>query len=326
MRNVCAGVEPTSGLYLDDIDLTKREVGQYVEGVTVQDLVEAKINFSTQLVAQEINNKFLPTIRTRSQISDGRLGYFAENMQVNAAVANTYKGVNMRFCNEQSHLDLYISKLSIFTDFTGIIDVEVWDMLQNKLIDTITVAGIANEVVTVSVNKKYTTNNKRLDLAFVYNSTGINSYRSDLLASGCSSCNEKNGWYSVNYYFDGRGVTIPVASPKIGNNLSTTSDTGGLAVQYSINCNYSEWLCQMGNLVAMPILFKTAAEIMSYAERTKRFNDRAQNDKEHIKERKDYYELKYRELMDNVTQNIQPPKDMLCFTCNDRIKTVITLP
>jgi hypothetical protein len=326
MRNVCAGIEPTSGLYLDDIDVTKQEAASYVEGVTVQELVESKINFSARLVAQEINNGFLAAIRTKSVVDYGRLGYYADNMPVYTGVNNTYKGVNIRFCNEQSHLDLYISKLSLFTAFTGNIDVEVWDMLTSTQLETITVAVTANQSTTIDINKKYTTNNKRLDLAFIYDSTGVNSYRSDLLSSGCSSCNLRNNYYSINYFTDARGVQLPVGGNIIQGSITPTSDTGGLAIQYSVSCNYEEWLCQMGNVVAMPLLFKTAAEIMAYAMRTKRFNDRAQNDRAHIEQRRDFYELKYRELMDNVTKNIKLPKDTLCFTCSERIKTVITLP
>ena len=85
-------------------------------------------------------------------------------------------------------------------------------------------------------------------------------------------------------------------------------------------------MCDLGNLLALPLAYKAAAEIERYALDTNRFNDRAGNKEARIKERLDYYELRYRELFDGIIYKMMLPADDICFRCNERIKSRIILP
>ena len=88
--------------------------------------------------------------------------------------------IEVELCNLNSFVDFYLSELSVHVTSTGNVDVLVYDLFQNKLLDTITVAAIANEVVTVFPNKTYSSDRKNLNLIFVYDSTGVNSIQTSV--------------------------------------------------------------------------------------------------------------------------------------------------
>lgn len=319
-------MEPSSGLYLDQINITKKELESYVEGVTVKEFTEDKIIFAAKKVASDINNKFVPSLKASSVVDSGRVGHYQDNMQLNAAQNGVSKGVNIRLCRETSHLNLNITRISLFTDFSGVVTVKVWDLIQNKEIDSIPITCVANEITSLFVNKGYSSTNKRMNIAFIYDASGVGNYTSYISPGGCSSCINKGSWYAYNSFFDARGITILNASNKVEENIISSTNTAGMSLEYSVTCNYEEWLCSIAGIVAMPILYKTAAEIMGYAINSKRFNDRAQNERDLMKERRDEYELNYRENMDNILKNIVKPNDAVCFSCIDRIRSVVTLP
>lgn len=328
IKNTCGTPVSHSNYWLDDVDITLSEVEKYIEKdqLSAIKFVESKIDFAARSVADMIHQNFAGKYVAASMLSNGRVGYEQENKVV-VATNNQRKGIILETCNINSHTKFYISRISLFTDFTGNIDVKIYDTIQGKLLDTITVAAVADQITYANVNKSYTSLQKRMKLAFIYDATGINSYTTYLSSNGCYDCAGGYGTSKMSNYVNTYSVTIPNASDEIAENFTTISETGGMAIHFNLSCDHENWLCDIGNVVGLPILYKAAAEIMRYATlQTMRFNSRAGNDEERMKKRLDFYELRFRESMDSILPQIKIPTDPVCFECRDRIRSKVILP
>lgn len=222
---------------------------------------------------------------------------------------------------------MFVSSLSLQVNFNGVVPVFVYDLFQNKLLDTINITAVSGEVVTVYPNKTYRSVRKELDLIFVYDATAFSSVKTTVTEGGCKSCGDGGSMVYLNQYLSTRSISILAADAKIEDNLTASGDTGGLSLVYSIQCNYEEWLCAISNSVALPILFKTAYEIMDYAiNNSFRLNTATTINIDTMKLRRDEYTTRYKEAMDTLLQNIKLPNDEKCFECRQKSKHVVILP
>lgn len=326
VKGGCNDVTPLSGYYINNLvslDELNSFVGkEYADG---EALAVDKITFATQQITGIVYNHFASKFRANSLLDGMRVGFPSDNLQVKAGSAATYEGINLELCNTSSFLDVHISTISLQVDVTANVSVYVYNLITGLLLDTIVVPAVAGKIVTANVGKTYSADRRKLNLIFVYDTSAINSYNTTINnTNGCASCGGNT--YS-NSYMTYRGVSIPSASQKIKSNLVSQSDTAGLSVVYSVSCNHSEWLCTFNNLIALPILYKAGAEIMEYARlQSKRTNSNITIDLEKLKERNDIYELKFRELLDGILQNLKLPSDNRCFECNPRSRHTVILP
>ena len=321
----CGNDTPTSGKHLKDGGISTNELnliaGQdYADGA---EFGNAKINFATQLISQDIYNHFANKYRSVSLLDNGVCGRFDENMIVKTG-ASEYRGIETRLYNESSYLRLYVKTIKFFTDFDGDIDILVYDLKQNKLLDTITITSVANEISSVTVNKYYYSEKSNLDIAFVYDSTGINSYQTSVGGSGCTNCN-KNKFFNCDPYLQGKGV-YKTGTDFINSNMQGLGHTAGVSLEYSVECDHEKWICANANMLAIPIIYKASSEILNYAMfQTERTNYETM-DVAQIKERRDFYELQYREYMDKLLSNIDVPNDNTCFLCKQKVRTRQLMP
>lgn len=159
----------------------------------------------------------------------------------------------------------------------------------------------------------------------VYDSEGINSYRT-VLRTDCSGCSDP---FITNQYLRIKGLKLPELLPKIVSNVSAQTDTAGMSIEYSVQCNHSDYLCTMNNMIALPVLYKTAAELMEYALNISvntRTNTTTTINRDVLKDRYEFYESKYREFMKVLLDNILIPSDEKCFVCNQKSAHKIILP
>lgn len=328
IKNTCATPVSHSSYWLDDIDVTLSEVEQYIEKdvASAPQLVSDKINFAARSVADMIHQHFQGKYLASSMLTNGKVGYEQDN-KVLVATNNKRKGIILETCNLYSHTKFYISRLSLFLDVTATVNVLVYDVIQGKLLDTIAVSCVAGEISYANVNKSYTSLQKIMKLAFIYDATGRNSYTTYLGGSGCATCSGGYGSLKVSNYVNAQSVTIAIGDDEIQNNFTNISETGGMAVHFNLSCDHENWLCDIGNVVALPILYKSAAEILRFGlMKSDRFNNKAGNDWERMQKRLDYFELRFRESMDAILPQIKTPNDQLCFACNDRIMSKVILP
>lgn len=326
MKGGCSDVTPLSGYYINNLvslDELNAFVGkEYADG---EALAVEKIQFAIKQITGMVYSHFADKFRANSLLEGMRVGFPSDNLQVKAGSAGILKGINLDLQQSKSFLDVHISSLSLQVNVSQVVNVLVYNLITGLLLDTIPVTTVAGKIVTIPVGKTYSSDRRMMNLIFVYNTSAINSYNHTINnTNGCASC---GGNQYSNSYMTYRGISIPSASSKIKSSLTTIGDTGGLSVVYSVGCNHQEWLCSFANLISLPILYKAGAEIMEYARlQSKRTNSNTFIDLDKLKERQDLYELKYRELIDGVIQNIKLPGDSRCYECNPKSKHTVILP
>lgn len=319
--DTCDDQVSESGLTLKDIGISMDFLDainyDYASG---KELAQAKIDFAVKLVVNQIVTHFSKSFRATTVVDGKRIGFTQENLVAKQGV--NHRGVQIEICNQSSYVDFYLSSLSLqLTTAPGATDIFVYDLLQDKLLDTLSITPAANEIVTIYPNKTYKSDRKRLNIALLYDSTGLSSVNTLLTQSGCQGCGGSSNY--VSRYVTARGVEIPEASTKIESNLTGVDHTSGLSLTYSVNCNHQDWLCDKRNLIAQSILYKAASEINRYgAVNSSRFNTKTIVDKEKITKDMDDFEFRYRESIDNVVNYINIPQDNKCFKCDEPLKYV----
>lgn len=328
VQGTCNDEVSESGITLLDIGISLNELNDYITSdyPNGQALGDSKISFARKLIVNEIYKHFQDKFIAKSVIDGQVVGYQSDNMSVISGTANTLKGVEIKTCTEDSYTSFYISSISLFTDYTGDVDVFVYDLKQNKLLDTIVIACVAGQISKTFINKTYNSGRLDMDIIICYDTTAINSYKTYPKLNGCTDCNSSGTSY-LNKYLKAGGINILSASDKINENLSYQTDTAGISLTYSLNCDYENWLCTIKHLIALPLAYKAAELIMEYAlHSSDRVNSRKILDTETIEARRQHYATKYYESKNSIIKNMTLPTDSKCFKCRQPLRTATILP
>ncbi len=328
LRGSCDIPTSNSGLWIDDIGIDLEELDSIINKSQIDsiDFFEKKRDFAIKQIIALIHTHYSDKYKTNTVLRSGRIGYPKENQEIVAAEA-TLKGIEIELCNEDSFVDVFVSSISLQVNLNGAVNIFVYDLFQNKLLDTISITAISGQIVTVYPNKTYKSLRKELDIIFVYDATAFSSVKTTVTQGGCKSCGDGGSMVNLNQYLSTRSISILSADAKIESNLTASSDTGGLSLMYSIQCNYDEWLCTISNSIALPILFKTGYEIMDYAyNNSLRLNTTTTINWEGLLKRRDEYNNRYQTSIEALLQNIKLPNDEKCFECRQKSKHVVILP
>lgn len=332
IRGGCDDVIPTSGLYMDEIGLSLNNLDEFVtkDYKDSYDLFGRKRDFAMEVIAKQIHNHLSSKYLSNTLLEGQRNGFYQDNLQLISGASGIRKGLNLELQNCDSYVDLYLSEISLQVNYTGEVKVFIYDLMTGILRDTITINAVAKDVVTVYPAKTYTSWRKKLNLLFVTkavdaqnNEVVLDAVKATVTSSGtCSDCVGNHSLVRT------KAVTIPEASEKIKSNLQNSSDTGGLSVVYSLNCNHKQWLCSHSQSIALPLLYKTGAELMLFAQvaMNERVNTLTFANGDKLEQRLLQYEGKYAEAMDNLLRHIKPPSDSRCFSCNRTIVKTVALP
>ena len=328
LRGSCTTPASTSGLWMDDIGIDLAELDSIINKSQIDsvDFFEKKREFALRQIIQLIHTHYSDKYKTNTILRSGRIGFGKENQEVVAASA-VLKGIEIELCNDDSFVDVFVSSISLQVNTNGVVNVLVYDLFQNLLLDTIPLTAVSGRTVTVYPNKLYKSVRKELDIIFVYDATNFSSVKTMITQSGCKGCGSGGSMNYLNQYLSTRSVSIPSASAKIESNLTGISDTGGLSLMYAIQCNYEEWLCTISNSIALPVLFKTAYEVMDYTiNNSLRLNTATTINLETAAKRRDEYDKRYQDSIQALLQNIKLPQDEKCFECRQKSKHVVILP
>lgn len=328
LQGACEDRLSTSGLYSDNIDIDKDFLDQIRTRryLSTQDFFEKKFAFSLKTVFDKSKTFMQKNFRIATLLDNYRAGQFQDNLALIAGDGNL-KGINFDLCNSDSYLDFYLAEISLQTDYTGDVDVFVYDLMQDKLLDTLTVSTVASEINTVYPSKVYKSSRRKLNLFIGYDSTGISS-NTTYLKKGCTNCNG-GGAIINNGYEKLSGAKIASASQKTKQNLTLIGETGGLSIVHSLSCNHENWMCSYANLIALPALFQYGADVMDFAI-TVAPNDRGNTyvtlNKDELKARKEIYLEKFNDSFSTLIDNMKTPSDAKCFMCREEVREVIILP
>lgn len=325
----CSDVTPTSGLFLKDIGITADFIEQVItrQYSDVTDFANEKIAMARQVVFNRVINHFSPRLKAHTVLDGQRIGH-TENDNKTVSGDGTRKGIEVELCNHDSFIDFYLSELSLHLKDAGAQTVEVWDILENRKLDDIVVTAVAGQTVTVYPNKTYKSDRKRLHLAFIYDSTGLDAVKTEV-KQGHRQCCGAGQKVQMDRWITTRGVSVPAGQDVIKANLDGKSETAGMSLVYSLSCNYEDWMCQVRNIIALPILYQAGITIMEHAlmvSPNDRVNTTVTINHDLIQERLDLYNRKFSEAMDNALKHMQPPSDRDCFVCNVQSKNTVILP
>lgn len=326
LRGACTTITPTSGLYLDQFGVGLNEINQYIgsEYAKGEDLYEDKKQFAVDLIANLILTALHPKLKGASLITSHRVGHFTDSLD-SVTGNGTYNmgGINITIKNTASYVSLMLAEISIHLNYTGEVNLSLFDLRQNKLLQTFQIQSVAGEVATIYPQYVIESPRMERDLILIRDTTGKPSYRTNISSAGCASCYpiNRNGIVSASSAMINGGVQM------IRSNMQGADNTAGISVVYSLGCNHRAWLCSISNLLAVPLGYKIAAEIVDYGmnNSTERISTAKLVDRDVMEKRKTEYEFKFREALDNVMKNIRYT-DNVCFECNRSVANVISLP
>ena len=144
IRGVC---DPKTGkkYYLDNLtgisiyNSDKSIDQKYMNGFN---LMLEKIQLASEILAED----FLAMMQNRATTFEPQsqffTGFINTQLTLNEPLPGYYAGKRI-WVWESPYKSVHIQSVSTYNDFTGDIDIKLWDLLQNKLLDTITVASVA---------------------------------------------------------------------------------------------------------------------------------------------------------------------------------------
>lgn len=286
------------------------------------------ISLAADELVQDINLRLQDKYQIKTFVEDGAVGYYYDNKVLKDAQSGYLTGYEIRI-DSVPYLAFYLSSIRLFVNTTGNVEVKIYDLTQGKLLDTITVAAIAGEIVDVQVDKTYYTHKQRLRLFVGYEST-FQSYHTAYAspynggAERCDTCVTGN---FTDSYINFRAAKIGAASAKTAENISGNSVSGaaGLSLNYSLQCSFAEHLCNVRNLLALPLMYKAGYLVMRELKHSKRLTGVVTAYGASHDELMNHYAAEYDSKMNNLITNARIPES-ICFGCKPVTKTRTALP
>jgi len=320
---------PASGLYLEDINITLEDAEaikgeRYASG---EELLNRVIGFSQISFLDDFKkqlkqaNQGRKVFTANSVLENGVAGYYKDNLPTLAADATSYRGLSVRV-EKYPYVYFHLAEVRLMTQVTGDIDVLVYDLIQNKLLDTITVSCIANEISTAVINKTYKTEKQNMQLAFIYDATNA-AYKSDLNKStGCTSCSKTYNTGGCEF----RAVEFTQANPITRQNIkSPTGGTAGLSIQYSLNCDIEPFICSIKNELALAFLYYVGVHFVRELMTSARINATTGIPPEELEDKMNWFMSRYEDSMNSLIDGITLPNDR-CFKCEAQVRVKVAIP
>lgn len=317
IRGLCEQGESKSSIWLDDIGITVADLEAFMTG-DYDDAGEyflSRYNFAVKEIEATIYNHFSGRYRATSLVDATRLGVYSENLTQIAG--GDCRGIQLQFDPDKSFFEFCVGEISLYLTTSQDVIVEVWDLRQNKLLDSLTIAAVANEITTGYLHKNYPASSEPMNLFIGYNAAGLASYKSLItsgLCCGKTSCS--------NSYLSSQGVSI--TGSKLQANVTGLSDTAGLSLMYSLSCDHSSWICAHGRKFALTLAYKTASIMVSdalYNTGGERATNHHTINREELEKRYNFYRGKYNSHITDALSNMRLPQNR-CFECNSPTRAV----
>lgn len=326
IKGSCSDQTPTSGLYLDQFGVNLAECNSYIgaEYEDGEELFEDKKQFAIELIANMILSAIQPKLKAASLISGHRTGFFNNNLE-SVTYDGTYPGGGIALTVDagNSFLKLFISEITLHLNYTGTNYVYLADLRQDRILQTFEIQSVIGEYSTIYPQYEIDIPRQYTDLILFRDTTGKPSLKSTINSSGCLSCLPVNR----NMMVSASAVKFNTGMQKIRANMQGSNDTAGISIVYNLSCDHRGFLCSISNLLAIPIGYKTASEVVDYGmnNTTGRINTSTIVDRDVMSKRKEELELRFSESLDNVMNNIRFT-DHTCFECNRQVMNAIALP
>jgi hypothetical protein len=322
IKKACTDTEPSSGLYVNDLPGMSLKIAdsaansEKINGIT---LIEDRINFASNYIVNDFRNFLQDKFILNSILENSKVGYYKDDNSIVAAT-NKLKGLRINV-REEPFININISRIGLRFDTSITTNILIYNLYTGELLYTLPITTVANEITYIDVNKTIATKRQRISLFVCIDASVSDHYAAYANQSniGCSTCGAKKYISTVS------SGQIDPASSKTETNYVTSTSTGGLTVDYSIECDMLNYICSISRSLAWPLLYKTGHLIMQELKHSQQLNTIVMINKAKNEELSTYYEQEYTKAMNQLTSNLQIPKD-ICFQCAPKIKKINQIP
>jgi len=326
LRDVCESID-AAGAYLDQLGISSRELRDYLtaDHADIDSLFRSCRTTAAMTVAAGLQRHLRPNYRTRSLLENGRLGYHAPNLQYDPVLPGRLGGWHLSLDFPDSYLELLIPSLTVQLDTTGPVAVNLYDLQQGTLLETITVDAVADELVTVYPHWRIAAPKRPLSLLVardISTVAGVKTTTSSRVNCGTCAAQSAKPWTGLT------GRPAYTAGTFLDGALTYMNSAAGLSLVTSVVCDREGWLCGFSRSLTLPLLYATAREIYDRALRStyaERLNARTA-DPERLRELRGEYASLADASLQQVVGALAPPDDDNCFFCQRNLRTVVALP
>lgn len=330
LRRACETPDPAA-LYLDTLGLSELELRDYLTAAhsDVAALFRDCRTVAIQSTAARIESYLRRLYRPASLVDSVRVGHYASTFGYEPLLAGTLGGYTLTLDRPDSYLTLSIPTVSLQVETTMPVDLYLYDLDEGALLATTQIDCVADQVVTQAVHWTVTADRRRRRLFVGYDRDAVRGVTATLnpgrSSSGCSTCTRSS--YRPWPGLDAQVATVPLGSPTWAN-VTTANKAAGLSLVTSVTCDHAGWLCSLSASLALPLAYATAREIYDRALRTT-FADRLTprtTDPERLRELRAEYATLADGLLTQLLGSVPPPQDDLCYLCERKLHTIISLP
>lgn len=252
-----------------------------------------------------------------SIVDNQRAGYYGEVR--NGLNSSNYlkKGIGI-FYNGNAGFKIRINNISIGARITAPITVEVLDGHNPAIVlNTFTINAVADTIVNLPVNYVFTSTNARWGVVFAISTIFATLETKIAKSLKCSTCPDAEP-ICLDGYTMASGVVF-----KSGGKLQNRVDTGGLSVDYSIECDLSQYICRSAGRFTEAMLYATGVELMTEALHSRSLNTTTLLNRERLEENRSELANLYSVALKSIVNNWQMPNDA-CF-CKQPLVSIKTI-
>ncbi len=277
-------------------------------------------SFAIERLTADILSNIPQSMQSATLLESGVLGENRNNKQLIQGTAST-SGVVLDLYDKREYVKVSINSLSLYTNHTGDVDVSIYNILNGEVLTTVTVACEAGKVSSIPVNYEIPAFNKNLMVGVMYDNTGIDSYKTTIVnGGGCCGRGDYRATGLCNVY------SAALESPYLKENIVRKNDSAGLTVDYSILCDNSAFLCGLGNVLGLALLYKVAYEMFTYSiNGAGQFSNQQTTNYENNVEQMTSFEFNYGQELEKALKSIKYPVGK-CFSCSPSVRVRNTLP
>lgn len=306
-------------LYVNDLPGFSLNIGNSItneENTDALSLLRKKIDFACEKAESDIRNYLANKVFVNTIINQQTIGIISDNLIQRAAVANTMAGIRVDLM-DSPYLSMFVNSFQYFPQTDATIDVEVYNVITGELIETFADWDvIGGQINTLSVQTEYKSNGQPLDLVFVVASAAV--YDVQLWGGPCGSCRSRSYYGRLNNFAFADQIFFTVGQQPILNNLQSGASTQGLAVNYSLLCDNTDFICSLAPRLKLSMWYAAGIQILEEILFSKRLNTITTIDRARAKELKDEFEAQYQLNLGTVLDNMILPRNP-CFQCNPSI-------
>lgn len=260
-------------------------------------------------------------IIARTFIDRERIGRPTDNDTLITATAGTIGGIVIEVDNPTANTVLRIGSASFYGNTTGAQTFTIYDLQDGSTVATFSMTLVAGQVTTKAL--QVTLPAYREKKRYFITHAMPASYEMTIAPGGCNACGQKGYVYGGAYIY---GARIGTGLPKRYSNLQRVSDTSGLGLVVTLECDHAQWLCESADVFALPYAYLIARGIMDAAIAQEERMNPVTEGEDTLVERKKQYEFEYTRSMENAVKNMAVPADKLCFSCNNKTYNTVVLP